>query len=162
MENRLNDLYRQIAETVNEMIPENWVKFHFYAQVTEDGGGAFFFYLPAANPERYEYSVEIPYKYEVDEKAFKTYKRRMFSLAEEMREVFLHNDHEPWYSFTMSLERTGKLRVHFDYTDWFNTDYSYSDQVVIWKHKYLSEMPEDSRLRTLIEKYLEEYPDNPI
>ncbi|MCT2347683.1 antitoxin YezG family protein, partial [Niallia taxi] len=39
MEQRLNDLYRKIAETVNEMIPEQWERFYYYAQISEDGGG---------------------------------------------------------------------------------------------------------------------------
>lgn len=42
MEKILNDLYRQIAETVNEMIPESWGKFYFYAQISDDGGGTYF------------------------------------------------------------------------------------------------------------------------
>lgn len=35
MEKELNKLYREIAETVNEMIPEEWEKFYFYAQISE-------------------------------------------------------------------------------------------------------------------------------
>ncbi|MDT3496464.1 antitoxin YezG family protein, partial [Bacillus toyonensis] len=29
MEKEMNRLYREIAETVNEMIPEDWNKFYF-------------------------------------------------------------------------------------------------------------------------------------
>ncbi|MRN53043.1 antitoxin YezG family protein [Paenibacillus monticola] len=162
MEKRLNDLYRQIAETVNEMIPELWEKFYFYAQVSEDGGGTYFFYQPASNQEKYEYSLEIPNKYQVNEKKYRLDKRKLFSIAEEMREVFKSENQELWYSFTLILERTGELKVHFDYTNWFDTDYSFSDQLIIWKYKYLSEIPKDTGLQRLIKQYLEEFPDNPI
>lgn len=36
MEKEMNKLYREIAETVNEMIPEEWKRFYFYAQISDD------------------------------------------------------------------------------------------------------------------------------
>lgn len=162
MKSRLNDLYRGIVETVNEMIPEQWDKFYFYAQISEDGGGTYFFYKPSFNSDGYIYSLEIPFKYQIDEKSFKVNKRKLFSLADEMREVFKSEEQELWYSFTMSLESSGKFKLHYDYTNWFNTEYSFSDQMIIWKNKYLGEVPEDENNKALIEKYLSEYPNNPI
>ncbi|KGX87154.1 hypothetical protein N781_15845 [Pontibacillus halophilus JSM 076056 = DSM 19796] len=162
MEKRLNELYRKIAETVNEMIPEQWEKFYFYAQISEDGGGTYFFYQPTSDPNCYQYSLEIPFKYQVDEKGFKLNKRMLFSIAEEMREIFKSENQELWYSFTLILERTGKLKVHFDYTNWFDTEYSYSDQMIIWKNKYLGEIPTDENYKALIDKYHNEFPNNPI
>ncbi|MDF9518698.1 immunity protein YezG family protein, partial [Bacillus cereus] len=44
MEIKLNRLYREIAETVHAMIPEEWEKFYFYAQISETGGGTYFYY----------------------------------------------------------------------------------------------------------------------
>lgn len=162
MEKILNNLYRQIAETVNEMIPVNWKKFYFYAQISDEGGGTYFFYQSETNPEKYEYSLEIPSNYQINEREFKLNKRKLFSLAEQMREVFINEAQEPWYSFTLTLERTGKLKVHFDYTKWFDTEYSFSDQFIIWKYKYLNEIPQDIVLQNLITRYSEEFPDNPI
>jgi uncharacterized protein (TIGR01741 family) len=162
LEIRLNELYRKIAETVNEMIPEQWEKFFFYAQISEDGGGAYYFFQPTSNPEGYVYSLEIPFKYQIDEKRFKINKRKLFSLAEEMRGVFKSENQELWYSFTLSLERTGKLKVHYDYTNWFETEYSFSDQMIIWKNKYLGEVPKDENDKELIEKYYSEFPNDPI
>lgn len=52
--------------------------------------------------------------------------------------------------------------MHFDYTNWFDTEYSFSDQMIIWKYKYLDEKPQDMKLQQVIEKYLAEYPSNPI
>ncbi|MCC5803895.1 antitoxin YezG family protein [Rossellomorea vietnamensis] len=161
MESRLNDLYRKIAETVNEMIPEQWEKFYFYAQISKDGGGTYFFYQPSINPDLNVYSLEIPFQYEVNEKEFQVNKRKLFSLSEEMREVFRSEEQELWYSFTLELERTGKLNVHFDYTNWFDTQYSFSDQMIIWRNKYLGEVPSQND-RELIEKYHNEFPNDPI
>lgn len=162
MEKILNSLYQQIAETVNEMIQEDWLEFYFYAQISDDGGGIYFFYLPETNPERYEYSLEIPLKYQVNEREFKLNKRKLLLLAEQMRDIFKDNGQELWYSFTLNLERTGKLKVHFDYTKWFDTNYSFSEQLIIWKYKYLNETPQDMALQNLITRYSKEFPDDPI
>ena len=42
LEIKLNRLYREIAETVHAMIPEEWEKFYFYAQISEAGGNLLF------------------------------------------------------------------------------------------------------------------------
>lgn len=162
LEQRLNELYRKIAETVNEMIPEQWERFYYYAQISEDGGGTYFFYQPSTNPSLNVYSLEIPFKYQVDEKSFKLNKRKLFSLSEEMRDVFKSEEQELWYSFTLKLESTGQLNVHFDYTNWFDTEYSFSDQMIIWKNKYLGEVPDDENNKALIDKYYSEFPNDPI
>ncbi|AXS62955.1 MULTISPECIES: immunity protein YezG family protein [Bacillus] len=162
MENELNALYRSIAETVNEMIPEPWEKFLFYAQVSETGGGTYFFYNSQNEPIHFKYSLEIPFEFDIDENEFDQNEMELFKLSEKMRDVFKDHDQEFFYSFTLSLERSGKLTVNFDYTDWFKTDYSFSDQLIIWKFKYLGEEPMDPSLQKLIKKYSEEYPENPI
>ncbi|MBT2625515.1 DUF600 family protein [Bacillus sp. ISL-32] len=162
MENKLNALYRSIAETVNEMIPEPWEKFLFYAQVSETGGGTYFFYNSQNEPKHFKYSLEIPFEFDIDENEFDQYEMKLFKLSEKMRDVFKDHDQELFYSFTLSLERSGKLNVNFDYTDWFKTDYSFSDQLIIWKFKYLGEEPKDPSSQKLTKIYLEEYPENPI
>ncbi|SFH21046.1 Protein of unknown function, DUF600 [Priestia megaterium] len=43
MESQLQELYQEIAETVNNMIPEEWERFYFYAKVDESGGRVYFF-----------------------------------------------------------------------------------------------------------------------
>jgi Protein of unknown function, DUF600 len=43
MESQLQELYQEIAETVNNMIPEEWERFYFYAQIDESGGASLHF-----------------------------------------------------------------------------------------------------------------------
>lgn len=162
MELLLNELYKEIAITVDKMIPESWRKFFFYAQVSSEGGGTYFFYSPVNNPEMYEYSLKIPQKFQIDEKEFEEKEMKLFNIAEKMRKVFEDNGQELWYSFTLSLDNSGKFNLNFDYTDWHKTNYSFSDQLKIWKYKYLNIMPNDERGQLLISRYLEEYPNNRI
>lgn len=161
MEKEMNRLYREIAETVNEMIPEDWNKFYFYAQLSENGGGTYFFYNTLEN-KQYKYSVEIPFKYQIDEDEFERKEDVLYKLSKELRKVFKDNEQELWYSFTMSLESSGTFKLHYDYTNWFDTEYSFSDQMIIWKNKYLGEVPNDEKYKALIDKYYSEFLNNPI
>ncbi|MCT2347593.1 antitoxin YezG family protein (plasmid) [Niallia taxi] len=161
MEKEMNRLYREIAETVNEMIPEDWNKFYFYAQISENGGGTYFFYNTLEN-KQYKYSLEIPLKYQIDEDEFERKEDLLYKLSKELRNVFKENEQELWYSFTMSLESSGKFKLHYDYTNWFETEYSFSDQMIIWKYKYLGEISTDENYKALIDKYHNEFPNNPI
>lgn len=161
MEEEMNRLYREIAETVNEMIPEDWNKFYFYAQISKNGGGTYFFYNTLEN-KQYKYSVEIPFKNQIDEDEFERKEDVLYKLSKELRKVFEDNEQELWYSFTMSLESSGTFKLHYDYTNWFDTEYSFSDQMIIWKNKYLGEVPNDENNKALIDKYYIEFPNNPI
>lgn len=152
----------EIVNTVNEMIPEYWECFHFYAQISETGGGTYFFYNTPEYEKAYKYSLEIPYEYKVDKEYYKLKDRALFDLSEQLRKLFKDHQQETWYSFTISVDSKGKLKVHFDYTDWFNTDYSFDDQLIIWEYKYLGVELEDNENKDLISRYLDEYPSNPI
>ncbi|MEB2267038.1 antitoxin YezG family protein [Priestia megaterium] len=163
METEINQIYRGISETVNEMIPTKWTKIYFYAQISETGGGTYFFYNILENEKNYKYSLEIPCEYDdIDKEFYKMKDRALFELSNRLRNVFKDNQQELWYSFTLSVNSDGKLKVHYDYTNWFDTDYSFDDQLVIWEYKYLGTEPDDSESKTLINKYLNEYPNNPI
>lgn len=120
------------------------------------------FYNTLENEKNYKYSLEIPYEYDIDKEFYKMKDRALFELSNRLRNVFKDNQQELWYSFTLSVNSDGKLKVHYDYTNWFDTDYSFDDQLVIWEYKYLGTEPDDSESKTLINKYLNEYPNNPI
>ncbi|MBE5099391.1 immunity protein YezG family protein [Priestia aryabhattai] len=162
MEKEINQIYREISETVNEMIPTQWTKFYFYAQISETGGGTYFFYNTLDNESNYKYSLEIPYEYDIDKEFYKVKDRTLLELSNRLRNVFKDNQQELWYSFTLSVDSDGKLKVHHNYTNWFDKDYSFDDQLVIWEYKYLEAEPDDSESKALINKYLNEYPNNPI
>ena len=41
---KLNELYKEISQQVNDMIPTEWDNFCFNGEVKEGEGGVFFFY----------------------------------------------------------------------------------------------------------------------
>ena len=161
MEEQLDALYRKIAEKVNEMIPEVWNKFYYYAQISDTGGRVYFYYKSEQH-EDFVYSLNIPKLFEIDENRFEDDEDELFSLSENIRNVFKENQQELWYSFTISLDDKGKFEMSYDYTNWFETDYTFGDQRAIWKYKYLNIKPQDEESQEALERYLVEYPNNPI
>ncbi len=162
MEKEMQQIYQEIADTVNQMIPEEWEKFYFYAQISATGGGTYFFYNTPERPNIYQYSLDIPLESSINEAEFDNLDDSLFDLGDKMWEVFKKYNQALWYSFTMSLERSGKFNIHYDYTDWFKTDYSFNDLLDIWEYKYLGNEPTNQKKQALIESYLDEYPENPI
>ncbi|WP_059050547.1 immunity protein YezG family protein [Paenibacillus senegalimassiliensis] len=145
------------------MIPEERHTFYFYAQISETGGGTYFFYNTPENEQNFKYSLEIPFNYyALDKEQYKLKDRTLFKLSDKLRRIFINYEQEPWYSFTISLDRKGKFKIHYDYTNWFGTKYSFDDQLLIWEYKYLGNNPNNEEEKDVINRYLEEYPKNPI
>ncbi|WP_430539445.1 immunity protein YezG family protein [Listeria rocourtiae] len=69
------------------MIPEDWEDFHFYAQVSDTGGGAYFYYN-SIDYNEYLYILDIPKLYKLDEKKFKELKE-VYSLCQKKFGMFL-------------------------------------------------------------------------
>lgn len=135
--------------------------FYFYTQISKTGGGIYFYYKSEQHGD-YIYNLDIPNLFKIDSSNFKKNEYELYKTSKKIQEVFKNNHQELWYSFTMSLEGTGKFKIDYDYTNWLETDYSFNDQMVIWKYKYLNEKPQNEELQKVINKYLVEYPNNPI
>ena len=161
MEEQLDVLYREIAEKVNDMIPEEWNQFYYYGQVSDTGGRVYFFYKSEQHGD-FVYSLDIPKLFEINEKKFRNDENELFLLSEKIRNVFIENQQELWFSFTIFLDDKGKFVMSYDYTNWFNTEYTVSKRQAIWKYKYLNKKPTVKRLQEALERYLVEYPTNPI
>ncbi len=112
MENEMNQIYRNIAETVNEMIPEEWNILYFYAQISETGGGTYFFYNTPEEVQDFKYSLEIPFNYSIDKEQYTTKDRTLFELSDKLRRIVINHEQEPWYSFILALDNNGKFKVH--------------------------------------------------
>ena len=130
-ETKLNQLYKEIAQQVNDMIPTEWDNFWFNGEVKEGEGGVFFFFTPKGE-EQHIFSHYIPKLYNVDKRAYN----------KELR-TFILND-------------TGKLTVHFDYTNWHESEFGPTDRIKYFEYKYISQNKEQldliERMRGFEEK----------
>ncbi|WP_077596430.1 immunity protein YezG family protein [Oceanobacillus kimchii] len=149
-ETKLNKLYNQIAQKINEMIPIEWDSFSFNGEVKDEEGGVFFFFKPK-DEKQHIYSHYIPKIYNVDKRYYNRELHQLFELTVDLQKAFINNDQEPWFSVTLLVNNIGKLNVHFDYTNWHNSDFGPSDRIQYFEYKYLDKNKEQVDL-DLIEK----------
>ena len=71
--------------------------------------GNLLFYNNFRNKENYKYSVEIPFKYEVNEEEFERKEDSLYKVSKELRNVFKDNQQELWYSLQCLWNIVGNL-----------------------------------------------------
>ncbi|MGG4548891.1 immunity protein YezG family protein [Rossellomorea marisflavi] len=140
-ENELNELYKQIAQQVNNLIPIEWSDFYFNGEVKDKEGGVFFFFTPIDSNEPV-YSHDIPDIYPIDESVHDEEMHKLFELTVKLQQVFIDNDQEPWFSVTLLLNALGKLNVHFDYSNWHDSEFGPAARIEYFEYKYVSQNKE--------------------
>ena len=138
-EQKLNKLYQQIAQKINDMIPVEWGNFYFNGEVKGKEGGVFFFFTPKVDNEKAVFSHFIPKFYGVDKRLYNTALHELFELTHALQKVFIDNDQEPWFSVTMIVNESGKLNVKFDYINWTNSDFGPSARIKYFEYKYINQ-----------------------
>lgn len=151
MEEQINNLYREIAETINELIPEDWEDFYFNGEVENGEGGVFFFFKPT-NKHDYVYCRDILKKYNINSEIYNELMRNLLKATNSLKNLFLENGQEPWFSITMKLTSKGKLNIEYDYTKWRESQFGPSDRLEYWESKYLNNIPQDESDRIKIDR----------
>lgn len=148
----MNRLYQQIADTVVEMIPEEWSRVLLYAQVNEESAIVYFYYYPKGNNSP-EYSLDITGKWDVPAAEYSTLEKKLYDLFighwREARAQGL----PAWTNLTLRLDRSGSIEIDYDDSDKESSD-AYED-LVIWKYRNLDMKPDSSNKRDsdIIHKY---------
>lgn len=101
--------------------------------------------------EQHVFSHYIPKLYSVDKRAYNKELHKLFQLTVELQKVFTDNDQEPWFSVTLLLNDTGKLNVHFNYTNWHDSEFGPAARIEYFEYKYVSQNKEQLNLK-LIER----------
>ncbi len=154
----MNNLYRIIAETIDQMIPVKWEDFYFNGEVENGEGGVFFFFKPI-NENDYVYSLDIPIRYNINSDEYTQLENKMFKVTNDLKNLFLENGQEPWFSITMKLTSEGKLNIEYDYTKWRESNFGPSDRLEYWESKYLNNIPQDESDRIKIDR-MKEFENN--
>ncbi|MBM7620083.1 uncharacterized protein (TIGR01741 family) [Bacillus tianshenii] len=133
----LNKIYNEIAQQVNNMIPIEWDNFYFNGEIKGEEGGVFFFFTPK-DEVKHVFSHYIPKLYNVDKRAYNKELHKLFGLTVELQKVFTDNDQEPWFSVTLLVNDAGKLNVHFDYTDWHESEFGPTARIKYFEYKFIT------------------------
>ncbi|EOB8767865.1 TIGR01741 family protein, partial [Staphylococcus aureus] len=139
-EEKLNEMYNEIANEISGMIPVEWEKVYTIAYVNDRGGEVVFNYTKP-NSDDLNYYTYIPREYNVSEKVFYDLWTDLYRLFKKLRNAF-KEDLEPWTSCEFDFTRDGKLNVSFDYIDWMNSEFGPMGREDYYMYKKFGIWPE--------------------
>lgn len=149
--NRIGRKYQQIAQLVNDMIPEEWERVYIYGEMEKDGGTNFFYYDPKKGKEPV-YSLDIPDLFEINEDEYEERDDQLYSALEDLWNEFKDSEQEPWSTFIMTFDTSGKFDVKHGYEDL--SESGPFQRLLAFKYKYLGIVPTDDYAKKVLDEYL--------
>ncbi|HDC8084083.1 TPA: antitoxin YezG family protein [Staphylococcus aureus] len=140
-EEKLSQMYNEIANEISGMIPVEWEQVFTIAYVTDQAGEVIFNYTKPGSDELNYYS-DIPKDCSVSKDIFKNSWFKVYRMFDELRETFKEEGLEPWTSCEFDFTRDGKLNVSFDYLDWINTEFDQLGRENYYMYKKFGVLPE--------------------
>ncbi|UXU42244.1 TIGR01741 family protein [Staphylococcus aureus] len=153
-EEKLSQMYNEIANEISEMIPVEWEKVYTIAYVDDEGGEVVFNYNKPGSDEL-NYYTYIPREYNVSEKVFYDLWTDLYRLFKKLRDLF-KEDLEPWTSCEFDFTSEGKLNVSFDYIDWVNSEFGPMGREDYYMYKKFGIWPEKEYAINRVKK-IEDY-----
>ena len=150
-EEKLSEMYNEIANKISSMIPVEWEKVYTMAYI-DDGGGEVFFNYTKINSDELNYYTDIPKEYNISVQVFDDLWMDLYDLFEELRNLFKEEGHEPWTSCEFDFTRDGKLNVSFDYIDWANSEFGPMGREHYYMYKKFGIWPEKEYAINWVEK----------
>ena len=140
-EEKLSQMYNEIANEISGMIPVEWEQVFTIAYVTDQAGEVIFNYTKPGSDELNYYS-DIPKDCNDSKDIFKNSWFKVYRMFDELRETFKEEGLEPWTSCEFDFTRDGKLKVSFDYIDWINTEFDQLGRENYYMYKKFGVIPE--------------------
>ncbi|NDQ67842.1 TIGR01741 family protein [Staphylococcus aureus] len=153
-EEKLSEMYNEIANEISGMIPVEWEKVYTMAYI-DDGGGEVFFNYTKPGSDELNYYTDIPKEYNISVQVFDDLWMDLYDLFEELRDLF-KKDLEPWTSCEFDFTRDGKLNVSFDYIDWINSEFGPMGREDYYMYKKFGIWPEKEYAINRVKK-IEDY-----
>ncbi|UMT78415.1 TIGR01741 family protein [Staphylococcus roterodami] len=154
-EEKLSQMYNEIANKISSMIPVEWEKVYTIAYVDDEGGEVVFNYTKPGSDEL-NYYTYIPREYNVSEKVFYDLWTDLYRLFKKLRNSFKEEGLEPWTSCEFDFTRDGKLNVSFDYIDWANSEFGPMGREDYYMYKKFGIWPEKEYAINRVKK-IEDY-----
>lgn len=150
---KMGEIYQQIADGINEIIPSEWERVILYAEILDDSSEVFFYFNTPQN-EDFIYSHNIPEHYHVSEEIYEELLFELHDLFEELRDEFKENNQDVWTNLTLNLEISGEFSIDYNYEDVIQSPYTLSQRQTIWTYKNAGNYPKSKSLKSFLEQYL--------
>lgn len=150
----MESLYQEIANQVNNIIPEDWSRLLLYSEMDQYRGATFFYYYPVEGKDPI-YSLDIEDMEHIEMDEVQNVLSNLNGLLRDLWNEFIDNKQEAWKSLNLSLNSEGKFNIQYSYDDLEKDGYDYIERVKIWKYEKLDILPniKDVSGCKLIEKY---------
>ncbi|HEI6624356.1 TPA: TIGR01741 family protein [Staphylococcus aureus] len=140
-EEKLNEMYQEIANKISDMIPAEWEQVFTKAYIKEESEEVFFYYTIPGSEDLHYYTA-IPEEYSVSKKIFDELLDELYENFERLKELFIENNQEPWTSCEFDFTNEGKLNVSFDYIEWKNSGFGPLAREYYYEYKKFGILPE--------------------
>lgn len=144
-----NEVYQEILNTINEIIPVEWKNVLLYAEILNDSREVYFFFNTNKQQE-YIYSHDIPDIFEVDENIYDDLLIDLQNSFKKMRDEFKINDQKTWTNLTLRLKNRNQFAIVFNYDDISNSHYNTYQRMVIWEYENLGILPKNEEDRKIV------------
>ncbi|MCM2988255.1 antitoxin YezG family protein [Bacillus safensis] len=144
-----NEVYQEILNTINEIIPVEWKNVLLYAEILNDSREVYFFFNTNKQQE-YIYSHDIPDIFEVDENIYDDLLINLQNSFKKMRDEFKINDQKTWTNLTLRLKNRNQFAIVFNYDDISNSHYNTYQRMVIWEYENLGILPKNEEDRKIV------------
>lgn len=151
---KMGNLYQEIANKVDGMIPEEWTKVYLYGEILSDSRTVYFFYNRASDGKLI-YSHDIPSVCKVDKRLYLQFLHELTLKINELHVEYKENNEKVWTNMTLVLNRNGQFDMKFGYDDVHQGEYNLSDKKMIWMYEVLGIEPEDERDKQIFRSYKE-------
>ena len=161
---KVEELYKQIQESLFYMIPEKWDKVYLYASIVDQKnnlqtGEMFFYYIPKGILKKNPVNVyEVPMKFNIDESRYFGLADELYGIIKSLRLEYYYAGEKLWSNVTISIE-SFKFTIEYNYDDLLSSNYSSYDRHVVWRFKHLN-MPLSSlskKEKEVVKTYLQDW-----
>lgn len=151
---KMGELYGNIANKVNDMIPDKWEKVWLYGEVLDDSSEVYFYFYSKTS-KKIIYSHDIPNEYKVNNSMYEDLLFELVDIIQELNLEYKENNESVWTNLTFLLDNTGKFNIKYNYDDILNSDFTAGERQIIWEYEILGVEPEAEQYKEMLNKYLE-------
>ena len=146
-------IYEEIANKLNEIIPDEWTNIYLYVEVLDDSREVYF-YFDSINSNDIVYGHDIPITYNVDKKIYRQLLKELMKFIVDLHVEYKENNNTIWTNLTFLLDSSGKFNINFNYDDILNSSFSSEERHIIWKYQVLDIQPTNENHKGIISRYL--------
>ncbi len=154
-----NEVYQEILNTINEIIPVDWENVLLYAEILDDSREVYFFFNTNKQQE-YIYSHDIPDIFEVSENIYDDLLINLQDSFKKLRDEFKINEQKTWTNLTLKIKNRNRFTIDFNYDDVLNSHYNTYQRMAIWEYENLGYLPEDEEDKEAVLNYIKNKDDN--